>query len=85
MEGNTGYTKSYWIYAQNTGPYDEVVVEWKYDNLQAMGPAWKVWHANTRCRVLDQSDRQLPDTHRQGSSEIQTSDMERFHVQPRLL
>jgi hypothetical protein len=47
MEGNTGYTKPYRVYTQNIGPYAEVVVEWQYDNLQEIEPAWDIWRVST--------------------------------------
>jgi hypothetical protein len=39
IEGNTGCTRPYRIYTQNTGPYDEVVVEWECNNVQEIEPA----------------------------------------------
>jgi len=47
IKGNTGYTKSCRIYTRNIGPYEIVVVEWEYDDLQKIEPAWNVWRAST--------------------------------------
>ena len=46
IEGNTFYTEAYRIYLPDIGvEYDEVVVEWEYEDVPAMRAAWKAWWA----------------------------------------
>lgn len=47
IEGNTVFTHSYRIYTPDIGPYDVVVVEWEYEDLQEMQASWDAWYAKS--------------------------------------
>ncbi len=45
IEGHTDFTHSYRIYSPDISPYDVVVVEWEYEDLQEMRAVWDTWFA----------------------------------------